>query len=105
MPARLNERMDNRMGKILDALFSGELNIDNGRTPRQQELFEKAEEYHRELEKRLNGEDREILDRLVETVMDGDAQYAQEMFLRGYCLGTLINTEVFLERDLFLTRK
>ena len=91
------------MGKILEAFFKGEIDIDGGRTPRQQELGKEVRGFHEELKKRLDGGDKELLERLVDTMLDEGACYGEKMFERGYQLGMLMAAEVFLERDSFLT--
>ena len=93
------------MGRILEAFFKGEINIDPGRTFRQQELGKEVGGLHEELKKRLDGGDKELLERLVDTMLDEGACYGEKMFVRGYQLGMLMAAEVFLERDSFLTEQ
>ena len=95
--------MDDRLGKILDAFFKGDLVIDPGRNPRQKELGQKMAGLHEELRKRLDGADKELLESLVDTIMDDGACYGEKMLMRGYQLGMMMAAEAFLGQDSFLT--
>lgn len=97
--------MDDGMGKILEAFFKGEIDIDGGRTPRQQELGREVKGFHEDLEKRLDNGDKELLEDLVDTMLDEGACYGEKMFERGFQLGILMAAETFLERDSFLTEQ
>ena len=93
------------MGKILDAFVDNELyttEVIEKRSPQRQRLIEKSDELHSKLEQKLNSEDNELLEQLLEVIFDESYCYAQANFIRGYRLGILMATEIFSEQDSFL---
>ena len=93
------------MGKILDAFAENELyatEVIEKRSPQRQRLIEKSDELHSKLEQKLNSEDNELLEQLLEVIFDESYCYAQANFIRGYRLGILMATEIFSEQDSFL---
>lgn len=93
------------MGKILDAFAENELyttEVIEKRSPQRQRLIEKSDELHSKLEQKLNSEDNELLEQLLEVISDESCCYAKENFIRGYRLGILMATEIFSEQDSFL---
>ena len=93
------------MGKILDAFAENELyttEVIEKRSPQRQRLIEKSDELHSKLEQKLNSEDNELLEQLLEVIFDESYCYAQANFIRVYRLGILMATEIFSEQDSFL---
>lgn len=93
------------MGKILDAFVDDQLHVNavtEKRTRHHQYLCEQLEILHGKLEKRLNDEDRELLQKFADTYFDECCCDAHNNFVRGYRLGVLMTMEVFLEQDSFL---
>ena len=61
------------MGKILDAFAENELyttEVIEKRSPQRQRLIEKSDELHSKLEQKLNSEDNELLEQLLEVIFD-----------------------------------
>ncbi|MDE7479111.1 MAG: hypothetical protein K2M91_14425 [Lachnospiraceae bacterium] len=54
------------------------------------------------LEKKLNDEDKELLQKFADTYFDESCCDAHNNFVRGYRLGALMTMEVFWEQDSFL---
>ena len=93
------------MGKILEALLSEQLNLDRdveAHSPECQKLLEQGEKFQKQLEEKLNDEEKQILECLVGVLFDEGVCYAQNRFVRGYQLGVLLTMEIFLEQDTFL---
>lgn len=93
------------MGKILDAFVDDQLHVNaviEKRTKHHQHLCEQVEVLHGKLEKRLNDEDRELLQKFADTYFDESCCDAHNSFVRGYRLGVLMTMEVFWEQDSFL---
>ncbi len=93
------------MGKILDAFADGRLCMEEEVEKRSQghlELSEKACRLQEELEGRLKGEERELLNELIDTVVEECCCYAQNRFVRGYRLGVLMTMEVFDQQESFV---
>ena len=51
--------------------------------------------------RRYNEKDKEILEQLLELVSEEGCCYAQDNFMRGYCLGALMTIEIFSEQNSF----
>lgn len=93
------------MGKILDAFADGRLCMEEEvekRSLEHMELSEKACRLQEELEERLKGEERELLNELIDTVFEECCCYAQNRFVRGYRLGVLMTIEVFDQQDTYV---
>lgn len=93
------------MGKILDAFVENELyttEVIEKRSPQRQRLIEKSDELHSKLEQKLNSEDNELLEQLLEVIFDESYCYAQANFIRDHRLVILMATEIFSEQDSFL---
>lgn len=93
------------MGKILEAFLTDQLRVDDvtgQRTPQHQKLCEKACELQDKLSEKLNTEDKETLDELVDIIFNESCVDAEKKFERGYRLGVLMTAEIFIERDIFL---
>ncbi len=93
------------MGKILDAFVDDQLHVNavtEKRTSRHQHLCEQVEILQGELEKKLNGEDRELLKKFADTYFDESCCDVHNNFVRGYRLGVLMTMEVFEGQDSFL---
>ena len=58
--------------------------------------------FHKELEEKLNEEQRGLLAQLLDAMENEHNCDAQSRFIRGYSLGVLMATEVMEERDKFL---
>ena len=90
------------MGKILDAFADGTLCVEEEvekHSLEHSELSEKAFKLQEELEEKLNDEERELLNELIDTVFEECSCYAQKRFVRGYRLGVLMTVEVFDQQD------
>lgn len=57
-----------------------------------------------ELENKLNGEEKVLLDRMLDSISKEWCRYAEQKFVRGYRLGVLMTMEVFEGREDFLGR-
>lgn len=93
------------MGKILEAFADGRLCMEEEIEKRSlgyPELSEKAFRLQEELEERLNDEERELLNELIDTIFDECCFYAQNRFVRGYRLGVLMTMEVFDQQDTYV---
>lgn len=93
------------MGKILDAFADGRLCMEEEVEERSREhqwLSEKACRLQEELEEKLDDEERELLDELVDTVFEESCCYARNRFVRGYRLGVLMTVEVFDGQDSYV---
>lgn len=93
------------MGKILDAFVGGQLHVNAAvekRTSHHQHLCEQVEILQNKLGKKLNGEDRELLQELTDTYFDESCCDAHNNFVRGYRLGVLMTMEVFWGQGSFL---
>lgn len=93
------------MGKILKAFVTDQIHIDaiaERHSPEYIKFYKKSCELQEELEKKLNGDEKELLDDLMETMFTNGACYAEEKFIRGFKLGMLITAEVYQGQDEFL---
>lgn len=95
------------MGEILNAFATEQLRTDSGTEKQdetQKKLNEKSYGLRTELENKLNGEEKVLLDRMMDSMCEEWCRYAEQKFVRGYRLGVLMTMEVFEERDDFLGR-
>lgn len=93
------------MGKILDAFADGRLYTEEEfekLSPGYLELSDKAFRLQEELEERLNDEERDLLNELIDTIFDECCFYARNRFVRGYRLGVLMTMEVFDQQDTYV---
>ena len=96
---------DKSMGRILEAFASDQLHVSpvtEKRTRHHQNLCEQVEKLHDKLKEKLNDEDKELLQHLIDTIFDESYCDVVNKFVRGYRLGVLMTMEVFLEQDSFL---
>lgn len=88
------------MGKILDALAFDMLRVEAGveeRSPEHKRLNHEVDECQNELEKRLNGEARELFEKLMELLARDSAHYAVGRFTYGFRLGARLTAESLLD--------
>lgn len=93
------------MGKILEAFAQDELHVipsNEIRSPKHQKLCDRACELQEKLEEKLNNEEKELLNELMDVVSDANCCYAQEELIRGYRLGALMTMEVMSEQESYL---
>lgn len=79
-----NQLFPCRMGKILDAFVDDQLHVNaviEKRTKHHQHLCEQVEVLHDKLEKRLNDEDRELLQKFADTYFDESCCDAHNSFV------------------------
>lgn len=96
------------MGRILKAFAGDQLQVIEEiekRTPERQKLIDKGYQLHTELEQKLSGEERELLEKLLDNISDESCRYAEDKFIRGYRLGVLMTMEVFSEQETFFDGK
>lgn len=95
------------MGEILNAFATEQLRTDS-ETEKQDEtqkkLNKKSYGLRMELENKLNGEEKVLLDRMFDSMSEEWCRYAEQKFVRGYRLGVLMTMEVFEGRDDFWGR-
>lgn len=95
------------MGEILNAFATEQLRIDSvteTQDEKQKKLDEKSYGLRTELENKLNGEEKVLLGRMLDSMSEEWCRYAEQKFVRGYRLGVLMTMEVFEGRDDFLGR-
>lgn len=95
------------MGRILEAFAQDELHVipsEEIRSPKHQRLCDKACELQEKLEEKLNSEEKELLNELIDVMSDENCCYAQSKFIRGYRLGALMTMEVMSEQETFFGR-
>lgn len=95
------------MGEILNAFATEQLRTDSGTEKQdetQKKLNEKSYGLRTELENKMNGEEKVLLDRMLDSMSEEWCRYAEQKFVRGYRLGVLMTMEVFEGRDDFLGR-
>lgn len=93
------------MGKILQAFADGELHVTEivqKRTPEHQKLIEKNLQLYNQLLQKLNEEEKEIFQNLLNVISDENYYDTQNNFIRGYCLGALMTMEILSEQNSFL---
>jgi len=76
--------------------------LTDKRTPQRQKLAEEGLKLHNKLKEKLNDEQKELLEQLIETIYEENCHYVQERLIRGYRLGVLMTMEVFSEQDTYL---
>lgn len=93
---------DYSMGKILEALYLGNLlaePIIEKRSEEHQKACDYAFGMLGKLSQKVSAEENEMLDKIVDALTDENQYYATERFVRGFCLGALIMIEIFEKRD------
>lgn len=96
------------MSTILEAFANDDLHIleiTEKRSPKRQKLIDLSVVLRSKLEQNINDSDKELLDQLLNAVYDETSLYAQDRFINGYRLGTLMTTEVFQEKNAFLNQE
>ena len=94
------------MRKILETFFEGNLfaePITEKRTEEHKAACDHAYNLVEKLESKLNSDEKEILDQIVEALNAESQYYATDRFVRGYSLGVLMMLEVIEKRDEFLS--
>ena len=92
------------MGRILEAFAGDELHVIPSKeiqSPKRQELCDKVCGLREKLEEKLNNEEKELLNELMDAIVDENCCYAQGKFIRGYRLGVLMTMEVMSEQETF----
>ena len=92
------------MGRILEAFAEGELHVipsNEIQSLKHQKLFDKVCKLQEKLEEKLNSEEKELLDELMDAVAEENCCYAQDKFIRGYRLGALMTMEVMSDQETF----
>lgn len=95
------------MGRMLKALATDQININaitERPSPQHKRLYKRSCELQAELEKKLNDDEKELLDKLMDTMFEDGSCYAEEKFIRGYKLGVLMTAEVYQEQGEFFGR-
>ena len=95
------------MGRIFEAFAGDELHVIPSkeiRSPKRQELCDKACELQEKLEEKLNNEEKELLNDLMDAIADENCCYVQSKFIRGYRLGVLMTMEVMSKQESFFGR-
>ena len=96
------------MINILESLYDGNLSLESvveNRSPEHQKAVKTAYELMDALEKKLNAEETDLLDKATEAWNIESGYYATERFVCGYCLGTLMMLEVMEKRDSLVVRQ
>ena len=96
------------MGRILEAFAEDQLHVipsDEIQSPKHQKLFDRVCKLQEKLEEKLNSEEKNLLNDLMDAVAEENSCYAQNRFIRGYRLGVLMTMEVMSEQEAFLGRK
>lgn len=102
------ERTAQGMGKILETFFEGNLLVEpitEKRSKEHKAVCDHAYNLVEELEAKLNSDEKELLDQIVEALNAESQYYAADRFVRGYSLGALMMLEVIEKRDEFLSLK
>jgi len=95
---------ENAMERFLRAFASDQLQVievTETRSPKRQKLIDESYKLHNELEEKLNSEEKEMLERLLDINADEHTLYAEDKFIRGYRLGVLMTMEVFAGQEKF----
>lgn len=74
------------MERFLRAFASDRLRVaevSETRSPKRQKLIDEGEILHSELEEKLNSEEKETLERLLDVSADEQIIYAENQFIRG----------------------
>lgn len=96
------------MDKFLRALAGDELQVvevTETRSPKREQLITDSYNLYIELEQKLNNEEKELLERLLDINAEEKCLYADDKFIRGYRLGVLMTTEVFTEQETFFPKE
>lgn len=96
------------MGEILEALYEGRLKAEpiiEKRSIRYQKACDTTYTLLEELSGRLNPEDRELLDKVIESLNSENYCYTVDRFVRGYRLGALMMQEIMEDREDFVLRE
>ena len=92
------------MEKLLRVFASEQLQVEEvteTRSPKQKRLLAESDKPHAELEQKLNSEEKELLECLLDINADESTLYGEDKFVRGYRLGVLMTMEVFAGQDKF----
>ncbi len=95
------------MERILEAFAQDELHVipsEEIRSPKHQKLRDRVCELQEKLEEKLNNEEKELFNELMDVMADENCCYAQSKFIRGYRLGTLMTMEIMSEQETFFGR-
>ncbi len=95
------------MGKILKALANGGFctqTITEKRSPEHQKACDKAYTLLEQMEKRLDGEERELLDKAFDSLTTEHCYSEANQFVRGFRLGALIMLEILENREEFCSQ-
>lgn len=93
------------MDRLLRAFADEQLQIievTETRSPKRKKLIDEGYRLHKELAEKLNKEDKELLEHLVDIISEEKTLYAEDKFIRGYRLGVLMTIEVFAGQDKFI---
>lgn len=96
------------MERFLRAFASDQLQVievTETRSPKRKQLIDESYKIQSELEQKLNSEEKELLERLLDINTDENTLYAEDKFIRGYRLGVLMTMEVFAEQEKFFYDK
>ena len=95
------------MGKILQALADSEFYVPETthRSPERQKLIKKNQHIYNQLLQKLNDEEKNTLEKLLDIISDENYYDIQNSFIQGYCLGTLMTMEIFSEQNSFFNTK
>ena len=90
------------MIKILEALCDKNLTLDpviENRSPDHKKATDTSYHLIEVLEKKLNAEEREMLDQATEALNVENGYYGTERFVHGFCLGALMMLEIKEKQD------
>ncbi len=96
------------MERFLRAFANDQLQVFEAtetRSPKRKRLLDESYKLHTELEQKLNSEEKELLEHLLDINADENTLYGEDEFIRGYRLGVLMTMEVFAEQDTFFYEK
>lgn len=96
------------MERFLRAFASEQLQVEEvteTRSLKQKRLLAESDKLHAELEQKLNSEEKELLERLLDINADENTLYGEDKFIRGYRLGVLMTMEVFAGQDTFFYKE
>ena len=94
------------MGKILNAFANDQLSIGTAkRTPQHQRLCDKSNRLMEELKQKLQGEELETFNTLMETMFAESYCAENSMFQNAYRLGVLMTMEVFEDYESLLGKE
>lgn len=92
------------MQRILEAFANDSLRVEadvEKRSKDHQRVWELTSRLQDELEERLGQKEKELFEKLMDTMASESSYYAQERFIYGYRLGVLMTMEVFSDPDIF----